>query len=296
MYNSAGTYTVTLTVSDGSSSDTDTTTVTIFNESTANIPPVADTGGPYSGLTSGAILFDASGSYDLDGTIVNYTWNFGDGNIGYGVKVSHRYTEAGVYNVTLTVKDDDNLINTSKTTADIALDTDGDGWSDTEEETYGTNANDSSDSPVDTDGDRIPDNYDDNDDNDGLSDAIEEILGSNPKDPSDVESITSEWYLIDTNGDGKYNEFYDSASGTTTSIKHGSNGELLLDTDGDGQIDHVYNPASGEIETYKVTGGEQGIPIIFIILGVIGVIILIIVILFKTGYIYIEDDEWRYKK
>jgi len=297
VYTSAGTYTVTLTVEDSSgATGSDTTTATIFNESTTNLPPIADTGGPYHGLTSGDILFDASNSYDPDGSIVNYTWSFGDGTYGYGMKVSHRYNEAKIYNVTLTVRDNNGLTDTATTTADIALDTDGDGWSDLEEETYGTNPNNTDDSPVDTDGDRIPDDYDDNDDNDGLNDRLEEILGSDPKDSSDVESIENEWFIVDTNKDGKYDEFYDSNSGITTTIKHGSNGEILLDTDGDGQIDHVYNPASGEIETYKVTGREQGIPIIFIILGVIGVIILIIVILFKTGYLYIEDDEWRYKK
>ena len=297
IYTSAGTYTVTLTVEDsGGATGSDTTTATIFNESTTNLPPIADTGGPYHGLTSGDILFDASNSYDPDGSIVNYTWSFGDGTYGYGIKISHRYNEAKIYNVTLTVRDNNGLTDTATTTADIALDTDGDGWSDLEEETYGTNPNNADDSPVDTDGDRIPDDYDDNDDNDGLNDRLEEILGSDPKDSSDVESIENEWFIVDTNKDGKYDEFYDSNSGITTTIKHGSNGEILLDTDGDGQIDHVYNPASGEIETYKVTGREQGIPIIFIILGVIGVIILIIVILFKTGYLYIEDDEWRYKK
>ena len=299
VYTSTGTYTITLTVEDSSgATGSDTTTVSILNESTTKLPPLADTGGPYSGLTSKAILFDASNSYDSDGTIVNYTWSFGDGYNGYGIQVSHKYNEPGIYNVTLTVMDNDNLTNTAKTIADIALDTDGDGWSDLEEETYGTNANDSNDSPVDTDGDRIPDNYDDNDDNDGLNDKLEELLGSDPKNASDVESITNEWYIIDTSGDGKYDEFYDSTSGVTTTVKHGSNGGILLDTDGDGKIDHIYNPANGEIKTYESSRVEQGIPIIFIILGVIGVIILIVVILFKTGYIYIEeeDKEGRDKK
>ena len=55
---------------------------------------------------NGSIIFNASWSYDEDGYIVNYTWNFGDGSIGYGKVVSHDYVANKVYNVTLTVRDD----------------------------------------------------------------------------------------------------------------------------------------------------------------------------------------------
>ncbi|HEC76537.1 MAG TPA: PKD domain-containing protein, partial [Thermoplasmatales archaeon] len=46
-------------------------------------------------------------SYDLGGEIVNWTWNFGDGNVSYKQNTVHRYTNNGTYNVTLTVWDDD---------------------------------------------------------------------------------------------------------------------------------------------------------------------------------------------
>ena len=49
-------------------------------------------------------------SYDIDGFIVNYTWNFGDGNISYEKNPVHQYAKAGTYNVTLTVKDDKGAI------------------------------------------------------------------------------------------------------------------------------------------------------------------------------------------
>jgi PKD repeat protein len=51
------------------------------------------------------IVFDASGSRD-DGQIVAYSWVFGDGETGSGVRPSHRYEEAGQYAVVLTVTDD----------------------------------------------------------------------------------------------------------------------------------------------------------------------------------------------
>jgi PKD repeat protein len=53
------------------------------------------------------IEFDASGSYDPDGTIVEYYWDFGDETNATGVTPAHSYSEDGNYTVTLTVTDDD---------------------------------------------------------------------------------------------------------------------------------------------------------------------------------------------
>ncbi|MCD6383910.1 MAG: PKD domain-containing protein, partial [Thermoplasmata archaeon] len=52
------------------------------------------------------VEFMGNGS-DRDGRIVNWSWDFGDGNIGYGRMVRHRYSDDGVYNVSLMVMDDD---------------------------------------------------------------------------------------------------------------------------------------------------------------------------------------------
>jgi PKD repeat protein len=56
---------------------------------------------------SRTVSFDASSSYDPDGTIMSYDWDFGDGNAGSGVAVSHTYAADGTYSVTLTVCDND---------------------------------------------------------------------------------------------------------------------------------------------------------------------------------------------
>jgi PKD repeat protein len=57
-----------------------------------------------------AVEFDASGSYDQDGTITSYRWDFGDGTpSGYQSRVSHRYGAAGTYRVILRVLDNDGL-------------------------------------------------------------------------------------------------------------------------------------------------------------------------------------------
>ncbi len=46
-------------------------------------------------------------SYDSDGTIENWTWNLGDGNMSYEQNPIHQYTSVATFTVTLTVTDDD---------------------------------------------------------------------------------------------------------------------------------------------------------------------------------------------
>ena len=85
-----------------------------------NSPPVADQNGPYTGTESVPILFNGSGSYDPDGSIVAYEWDFGDGNTSSEVSPTHTYTQNGTYTVTLTVTDNGGATDTNTTTATIA--------------------------------------------------------------------------------------------------------------------------------------------------------------------------------
>lgn len=52
--------------------------------------------------------FDASESYDYDGMIIRYIWNFGDGSNGTGKFIDHTFSAPGTYVTKLTVIDDDN--------------------------------------------------------------------------------------------------------------------------------------------------------------------------------------------
>jgi subtilisin family serine protease len=70
----------------------------------SNQAPVADFSFTTNGLTAS---FDASASYDTDGNIVSYAWNFGDGTTGSGVTTSRTYAAAGTYTVKLTVTDNE---------------------------------------------------------------------------------------------------------------------------------------------------------------------------------------------
>jgi len=96
-------FTVTLKVTD-ENGNTDTTTQTVEVQ---DRKPLAAFSLPAS-LTAGmAATFDGSSSSDPDGTIVSYSWNFGDGTptVG-GATPEHTYTTAGEYTVELTVTDD----------------------------------------------------------------------------------------------------------------------------------------------------------------------------------------------
>jgi PKD repeat protein len=100
MYAAAGNYIVTLTVTDnGGATGTQSNTVGVIKP---NNPPVASFTFSCNRLTCS---FDGSASYDSDGTITNYAWNFGDGAKGSGATVIHVYVAPGTYVVTLTVTD-----------------------------------------------------------------------------------------------------------------------------------------------------------------------------------------------
>jgi uncharacterized repeat protein (TIGR01451 family) len=54
------------------------------------------------------VNLDASQSVSDDGSVLTYSWDFGDGTTGTGAQVSHTYQQAGSYQVTLTVDDGEN--------------------------------------------------------------------------------------------------------------------------------------------------------------------------------------------
>jgi len=64
------------------------------------------------------ITFDASSSYDKDGFIKKYEWDFGDGTSGTGEVITHSYSRIGVYIVALTVTDDNEE---TSTTVEVSL-------------------------------------------------------------------------------------------------------------------------------------------------------------------------------
>jgi uncharacterized repeat protein (TIGR02543 family) len=87
----------------------------------SNKPPVANlsAGEPYIGFVNEEIEFNGSFSYDLDGKIVEYTWDFGDETNADGETITHIYSSPGEYIVILKVKDNDRATDTDETIAVI---------------------------------------------------------------------------------------------------------------------------------------------------------------------------------
>ncbi|MGE5175603.1 MAG: multicopper oxidase domain-containing protein [Hyphomicrobiales bacterium] len=99
----AGDHPMTVSASDGFSTTTLDVIVTV---TVLNHPPIADAGGPYSGLTGQPVTFDGSGSHDPDGNALTFHWTFGDDAEGTGERPTHVYLKAVDYPVTLDVTDD----------------------------------------------------------------------------------------------------------------------------------------------------------------------------------------------
>jgi PKD repeat protein len=101
-YASGGSYTVTLTVTDDKGAPGSTS-----KQVTVTAPPNSAPTAAFTSRCVGLTCNFTDGSTDTDGTVVGWTWNFGDNSPTSTTKnPSHSYTSAGQYTVTLTVRDD----------------------------------------------------------------------------------------------------------------------------------------------------------------------------------------------
>ena len=271
-----------------------------------NIIPTADAGGPYYGFIDEEIEFDGSKSTD-DGTITNYTWDFGDKTSGYGVKLTHAYANPGRYTVSLIVTDDLGAANQDKTVAEIAIPNRipsapvVDGSSD------GTQNTDYSFTAVSTDEDNDTLQYH-FDWGDGTKNITEFLPNGTVATQvhiwtsADVYTITVQaydnkttsgtssytvlidshivediGYITDDDADGIYDMFHSENIDTDLGFE---GGKYLIDTNGDGNWNHIYDPVEG-LSIYKK---EEKIEIPWIIIiGIIVVIVIlsIIVVIFR---------------
>lgn len=87
-----------------------------------SIPPVARIDTPSTRLTATQVMeFNAWQSYDPDGIVVAYTWDFGDGTKATGDFVQHAWLSEGRYNVTLTVRDNSYETGTASVQVDVSV-------------------------------------------------------------------------------------------------------------------------------------------------------------------------------
>jgi PKD repeat protein len=83
------------------------------------VPPVARFN-TLKAVAGEAVAFDASVSYDADGSIAEYIWDLGDGTVLRGREVTHTYSAPGLYTVVLTVVDNIGLTGKRVELLDVA--------------------------------------------------------------------------------------------------------------------------------------------------------------------------------
>ena len=116
-YADDGAYTVTLEVTDDDgATDSTSHSVTVSNQA----PVASFVYSPSEPEINEIVNFDASGSYDLDGSIEEYEWDFGDSLTGTGQKVAHSYSDNNTYTATLTVTDDDGATDSTSRNVTVA--------------------------------------------------------------------------------------------------------------------------------------------------------------------------------
>ncbi|UAL30592.1 PKD domain-containing protein [Nocardioides rotundus] len=103
-YTAAGTYSVTLRVTTSSGR-----TASMTREVQATRPNAAPTAAMSVSCDNLTCVLDGSGSSDPEGDPLTFGWDFGDGESGSGVSVTHSFPTSGTYPVRLTVSDGGSL-------------------------------------------------------------------------------------------------------------------------------------------------------------------------------------------
>lgn len=83
-------------------------------------PTASFTFSPSDPIINQRIVFSDT-STDVDGSIVNWTWDFDDGTMSYDQNPRHEYDDDGVYRVTLTVRDDGDLTDSTHKDIEVLL-------------------------------------------------------------------------------------------------------------------------------------------------------------------------------
>ena len=134
-------------------------------------------------------------------------------------------------------------------------------------------------------------------DSDGLFDYIEDFLGSDSNNKFDVESLNINgelYFIVDTNYDEQIDTFYNKLTNKTTNIEIMDKGLYLIKMDEEGSWDYVYNPFDGSISPYDSNiKSTSEFPWLTAIVTITIAVIIILLILFKTGVLFIYEEEYE---
>ncbi len=123
IYSIPGTYVVTLTVTDDEGLSAVVQKTLVVEDVSGELPPVAAFSVEINGLE--AAFTDLS--TDVDGSVVSWFWDFGDGQSSSVQHPVHSFATTGTYLVTLDITDDSGLKNSSETELQIEMDDSGTG-------------------------------------------------------------------------------------------------------------------------------------------------------------------------
>ena len=281
-----------------------------------NIPPIANASrSQHFGFVSENMIFDGSLSYDSDGFIVQWFWDFGDGTIGNGEITTHAYHSVGMYTVSLTVTDnngataDDTImvrvmtanlpptkpvINGTRTGTKDILYAYTVSSSDPEDDflQYRVSWGDgtSSESEFLPSGTVYSFSHSWNASGKYIiavrvTDTISLSEETRFEVFIDVLFVRTLGFLYDASNDGQFDSFYSNTTGTITDIQHLEDGSYLLDTDGDGTWNYLFDPSTGSLTVISTGLTTIDNPWLFISIIVVAIVLIAgIVYLYKKNY------------
>lgn len=253
-----------------------------------NRAPVAlvSAGEPYRGVIGEAIVFDGSDSYDPDGQIKAFEWDFGDGQTGSEMMQSHLYSEIGVYEVLLTVTDDLGLSDSISVLAVISQPThvpekptiQGPTSSLVNETiTFVFSGSDPDNDSIRFliswgDEDNTTTNYYDSDSSLSITHTfvskgmflvsvlVQDDFGAASSEATHVIGVGTSFefvsglvngFVFDNDSDGRFDLFYNNATKHETTVVDTATAIYHLDSDGDGLPDFSFDSSLGMVSVYE---------------------------------------------
>lgn len=276
-------------------------------EEVENLPPFADADGPYKGLVGEEIIFDGSNSYDPDGNITLWRWDFGDGTTAEGETAVHVYHKRGRYPVFLTVTDEEGLTDVDETIVIVTAANIPPSNPEITGPVEGNKGVEYKYSVVSTDEDNDTIKYT-FDWDDGTSNTSGFLPSGVPFSAThswssagrytvtataydnqttsqseltvfiDAVNVGNIGYLTDDDGDGVYDIFHNQM--VETEAGPDDVGNYLIDVDGDGSWDYVFNPNTEELTEYEPTPEpsreKKGVSTSIILLGTLAAVLFIL--------------------